>query len=41
MAKNLARSIYVSQEKPIEAIIKGKFPQWLNGTLFRNGELMS
>ena len=38
MAKNLARSIYVSQDKPVEAIIKGTIPQWLNGTLFRNGE---
>jgi carotenoid cleavage dioxygenase-like enzyme len=37
MAKNLARSIYESQDKPIEGIIIGTIPEWINGTLFRNG----
>lgn len=34
---NLIRSIYESQEKPIEATVKGEIPKWLQGTLFRNG----
>jgi carotenoid cleavage dioxygenase-like enzyme len=35
--KNLARSILKGQENPIEVAVKGKIPDWVNGTLFRNG----
>jgi carotenoid cleavage dioxygenase-like enzyme len=35
--KNLARSILKGQESPIEVAVKGTIPNWVNGTLFRNG----
>ena len=37
MTRNLARSIFVNQDEPLELKIKVTIPEWLNGTLFRNG----
>jgi carotenoid isomerooxygenase len=37
MGKNLIRSIFINQDQPIECKITGIVPEWLNGTLFRNG----
>ena len=33
----LLRSLTKSQDIPVKASVKGKIPEWLNGSLFRNG----
>lgn len=32
---NLLRSLKKSTDKPVEAVVKGQIPTWLQGTLFR------
>jgi carotenoid cleavage dioxygenase-like enzyme len=34
---DLLRSLTQSAQEPVEATIRGQFPKWLSGTLYRNG----
>ena len=33
----LLRSLFKSFDTPTECIVTGNIPEWLNGTLYRNG----
>lgn len=34
---SLLRSLTKNEQEPVEAVVEGKIPEWLEGTLYRNG----